>query len=329
VDNASGGIPDRSTLCRMQSDIATDLVMGGRPFLRPVALREGLSRRHLDRLVASGRLRRPLRGVLVDALVPDSLELRAACLALVVPPGAAVCRRTAAWLWGIDARAPGEHRSTPEVECVVPAGLAAPIRRAGVRSYEAWLPADDVCLVDGVLCTTPTRTAIDLARFLPRFMGLGAIDAMAHAGLVDPAVLAERVEAWKGERFVDRARQLIALCEPRTESFGESWLRLRVVDAGFPVPEAQICLPDAVRPRYRLDLGYPDRCVGLEYDGEEYHSELEHRRHDEARRLDCRLSFGWNVVGFVKGHVLGPSLQLEYAVGELLSMTPRITRRAW
>jgi hypothetical protein len=329
VDSVGGVIAGRATLGRVQNITSTDLVAGGRPFLRSVALRDWLTRRELNRLLSSGRLRRPLYGVLVDARVADSLELRAACLALVVPPGAAVCRLSAAWLWGVDARAPGEHRSTPQVECVVPAGRVAPVRRPGVRGYEARLPEDDVCLVGGVLCTTPTRTAIDLARFLPRFMGLGAIDAMAHAGLVDPVVLAERVEAWKGERFVDRARQLIALCEPRTESFGESWLRLRIVDAGFPVPEAQICLPDAVWPRYRLDLGYPDRRVGLEYDGEEFHSELEHRRHDEARRLDCRRSFGWDVVGFVKGHVLGPSLELEYAVGELLSMTPRVTRRTW
>jgi hypothetical protein len=302
------------------------LVMDGQPFLRRRALRHGLSRRLLDDMVRTGTVRQPLRGVLVDARVPDSLPLRASCLALLLPPGAAVCRTAAAWLYGIDCRVPGEHQRLPHVECVM---AGTPLKMPGVRGYEATVAPDDVQLVAGVPCTTPTRTAIDLARYLPRFMGLASLDAMARAGLVDPAELAVRVEQWKGQRNVDRARQLIGLCEPRTESFGESWVRLRVVDAGFPVPEAQICLPDDDHPRWRLDLGYRERKVGIEYDGEEYHSTDEQLAHDLRRRLDLERSFGWTVIGFTKGHVLGPSMDLELAVGELLSMTPRITRRLW
>jgi AbiEi antitoxin C-terminal domain len=304
------------------------LFMDGRPFLRRVAIAKDMPRRVLDGLLVSGLLRQPLRGVLVDARVPDSLPLRAECLALVLPPGAAVCRRTAAWLYGIDCRAPGEQHEIPLAECVVP-NVFSPVRRGGVRGYEALLSPDDVCLVEGVLCTTPVRTAIDLARFLPRFMGLAVIDAMAHRGLVETVELAVRVEAWRGQRFVARARDLIALCEPRTESFGESWLRLRVVDARFPAPEAQIELPDREPTRWRLDLGYREAKLGLEYDGEEFHSSEKQREHDEQRRLDCERSYGWNVYGFTKAHVLGPRMDLELAVGELLSMTPRLSRRGW
>jgi hypothetical protein len=304
------------------------LVMEGRPFLRRVAVANGMSRRMLTDLLASGVLRQPLYGVLVDSRVPDSLPLRAACVTLVLPPGAAVCRRTAAWLYGVDCRGPGEQHEVPVAECVVPK-IGNPVRRYGVRGYEAHLPPEDVCVVDGVLCTTPLRTAIDLARFLPPFLGLAAIDAMAHHGLVDPAALAVRVEDWRGDKFVAQARRLIALCEPKTESFGESWLRLRVVDAGFPAPTAQINLPDDASPRWRLDLGYPELKVGLEYDGEKYHSSEGQLAHDEQRRLDCFHSFGWTVHGFTKSHVLGQRMDLELAVGELLSMTPRLPRRLW
>lgn len=305
-----------------------DLVLGGLPFRRATALAAGYSRRDLDGLQAVGVLRQPLRGVLVDARAPDSVTLRAQCLAVVLPPGAAVCRRSAAWLYGVDCRGPGERDVVLQAECVVPAS-AEPVTRPGVRGYQAWLPEEDLWWIDGVPCTTPARTAIDLARFSPRYMGLGALDAMAHAGLVDPADLAVRVEAWRGERFVAQARRLIELCEPLTESFGESWTRLRLVDAGFPRPEPQIWLPDDDRRVVRLDMGYREQRAGVEYDGEEDHSSDEQQRHDEARRLRCEREWGWSVLGFGKALVLGPSMALELAVGELLSMTPRISRRMW
>jgi hypothetical protein len=97
----------------------------------------------------------------------------------------------------------------------------------------------------------------------------------------------------------------------------------------FPDGEAQICLPDDECPRWRLDLGYRDRRVGVEYDGEEHHSSDEQRAHDHRRRLDCERSFGWTVLGFTKSHVLGPSMELELALGELLGMAPCIYRRLW
>lgn len=305
-----------------------NLVLQGRPFRRRDAAAAGYGRRSLEAMIAAGLVQEVLRGVLVDVRRPDTLERRAAAVALVLPPGAAVCRGTAAWLWGIDCRPPGRHRETLPVECVVPAGTT-PLRRPGLTCFQARLPDADLCLVDGVPCTTPLRTALDCARYLPPFMALGTIDAMAHARLVVPAAMTAGIERWRGRRNVDRARRLIALCEPRTESFGESWVRLRCADAGFPRPEAQVNLPDDVHPRWRLDLGFREQRAGIEYDGEEFHSSDQQRAHDERRRADCERSFGWTVHGFTKAHVLGPSMQLELVVGELLSMTPRISRRLW
>ena len=119
------------------------------------------------------------------------------------------------------------------------------------------------------------------------------------------------------------------MCEPRTESFGESWLRLRCLDAGFPRPEAQVTLPDDVARRWRLDLGFLEVKAGAEHDGEAFHSADEQLAHDARRREDCLRSFGWTVFGLTNALVLGPSLQLEHALGEVLSMTPRISRRIW
>ncbi|MGH8939705.1 MAG: hypothetical protein ACRDV2_10200, partial [Actinomycetes bacterium] len=93
----------------MQSLPAYSTAFGPEPFTGPEAVRTGLGRDPLRALVATGRVRRVLRGVFVDACVPDTLELSARAVAKVVPPGTVICGRTAAWIWGVDALAMGAH----------------------------------------------------------------------------------------------------------------------------------------------------------------------------------------------------------------------------
>jgi hypothetical protein len=161
-------------------------------------------------------------------------------------------------------------------------------------------------------------------------MALAVADALAAAGLVVPEVLVARVAELPGVRGIAKARYLAGLVEPRTESMGESWLRLRIVDAGFPRPRVQIEVLDADgRCVYRLDMGWEERRIAVEYDGEEFHSTPEQVAHDRTRRADLEDRFGWQILAVGKGEVFGRSLALEHAVGELLSLQPRISRRAW
>ncbi len=126
-----------------------------------------------------------------------------------------------------------------------------------------------------------------------------------------------------------QARYLAAVVEPLTESFGESWLRLRLVDAGLPRPQAQIQVPDASPGGYRLDLGWPDRRVAVEYDGEEFHSSGQRRLRDERRRDDLLRRYGWTVLGVGKGEVLGRSAALEQTVAGLLGVPLTSSVRRW
>ena len=82
-------------------------------------------------------------------------------------------------------------------------------------------------------------------------------------------------------------------------------------------------------PVYRLDMGWRSRRIGLEYDGEEFHSSQAAREHDEARREELRRRFGWTVIGVGRGEVLGRGLALEHAVGGLLGKEPTIRVRRW
>lgn len=304
------------------------LVLGGHPFDRPLARAGGLRDSDVSALVATGVLRQVLRGVYLDARVPDDLAVRAACLRLRLPPGAAVVRLSAAWLLGVDGRMPGQLAAPPVVECAVPPGRQ-PLRRPGVRCYVASL-AGDLCEIGGIPSTTGERTGLDCLRWLRPHMALGVADALAASGHLRPDTLLTRAQGERRLRGLRQARYLAALIEPRTESMGESWLRLRIVDAGFPRPRVQIEVLDAAgRCVYRLDLGWEDERAAVEYDGEAHHSAPGQVTHDRRRRDDLEGRFGWRLLAVGKGEVLGPSMALERGVGELLSLEPRILRRAW
>ena len=302
----------------------------GIPFTRHSELGVRLGRRHVNTLLADGALTQPLRGVYVLGELADDLESRAAAVAQALPPGAALCRGTAAWLFGIgDVRGPGLVPTPADVECVV-ATAATPVRRSGLRCYQALLGPEDLVLVQGLWCTTPERTAADLARWLPRPMGLAALDAFAHRQLIDLDLVQMQLERAIGHPGVAVARGLLPLVEPDTESFGESWLRLRITDAGFPRPQAQVWVRDLHgHPVYRLDLAFPSLRIGLEYDGFQDHGSSANVSKDDVRRDRLRREFGWQVMGFHRGHVLGQQLHVERAVGELLGQAPSISRRSW
>lgn len=279
----------------------------------------GTSWAAMHRLVESGEYTQPFRSVLARRAALDEPGVRARAVATVLPPGAAVCRETAAWLHGIDARPPGLHLRPPALHCVVPPGTSR-VRRPGQRCWISDLSHDDVEVVHGVPVTTPGRTALDLARHSPRFVALAAVDAFAHQGLVDPRDLLARSRRMAGARNIARARFVLEQCEPATESAGESWLRLRLVEADLPRPTAQIRIRDRHgREVYRIDMGYPKARVGVEYDGEEFH----HRTGaqlmaDERRRHDLQTRFGWTVIGVHRGDVLGRRNYLERTVAGLI-----------
>ncbi len=307
-----------------------ELLLDGQPFDRRTARDHGVNGEQLRRMLLAGSVRRVLNDVYVDARAPDDLAFRARCLRLKLPRGAALSRLTAAWLFGVELTLLSPPDGPMPVECTVPPGRE-PLSRAGIRSYAAPLDADvDLVFVAGLPCTSPVRTAVDLLRWLRPHEGLAIVDAMSARGLIQALELPAAVERFTGAPGVAQARYLAAIVEPLTESPGESWTRLRLVDAGFPRPEAQIAVPnDGSARHYRLDMGWRGRRVAVEYDGEEFHEAPHQRRHDKRRRDDLRRRFGWTVLGVGKGEVLGPSMLLEWAVGALLGLEPRIARRRW
>lgn len=263
--------------------------------------------RKLPWLLARGEIRQLISGVYVDVRVPETIALRADALHLVVPSGATVCGRAAAWLHGIDSTALAPEPFRPE-----------------------WTFAERPAVeIQGLMVTTPAATAIELVKQLPRPFALSAVDGLLHAGM-PMSDLVTASAAYFPADSTSQAAQLLRIADGRAESPGESWLRLRLFDARFPRPELQVPVEGNGR-TYRLDLGYPNlpvdgRRLGLEYDSDQWHSSTKQQLKDETRRTELD-ALGWHIISVRRTDLWGSYPALELAIGEFLCQQPRLPRR--
>jgi len=207
------------------------------------------------------RCRRLLRGVYIGADAEVSVNTMAKAVALVLPDGCVVARTTAALLRGVDVRSPGNDA----IEVLTL--RERQIRRAGVRTSAGLLEHGDVTEIAGIPVTSPTRTAFDLARVRPLIERVVGLDAMLNRGGTTPDEVTAYIAAhryWRGVRWADVA---MGHAEPLSESPMETRQRMHLVLGGLPRPEAQVPLRLRNGRTARLDHGYVQWKVGVEYDG--------------------------------------------------------------
>lgn len=269
------------------------------PFTWAQAKALGFTRAQLEQLLDTRRIVRVLRGVYQPADLPDTIENRARAAALVVGPFAVLCDRTAAWLHGVDTFDFRELEILPPLETFRLRGRGRSRRPECVGGERDLLPRD-VETVGGVKVTTPVRTALDLGCGLRRRDALAALDSYMRLRGVERRQLYVELPRYFRRRGVVQLRRLLPLADPRSESPGESWTRMEIVDAGLPVPELQWWVYDTNgRPLWRLDMAYPKSRVAVEYDGREFHEPEAKREHDRARRTWLR-DHGWTVIVVTK-----------------------------
>lgn len=288
----------------------------GEPFTAVEAKATGISAKELRTMVRDGWVRSVLDGVYVDAASADTLDLRAAALFKVVPRNAVICDHTAAWLHGADVLGPTVQQGVPAVEVFRFDGDNR-IRRSGCSGGTRSLdPAVDIVEIRGMLVTTPLRTALDLGRLLPRGQAIGALDALMRVGGFSTYDMTQQLGRFRGARGVIQLRQLVPLADGRAESPAESLTRLRLLDAGLPLPQVQWEVVNVVGiVLYRLDLAYPDLMLAIEYDGREFHTSDEDRARDAERRADLRR-LGWTFVIVTSQDVYGAHPQVARLVRE-------------
>lgn len=127
------------------------------------------------------------------------------------------------------------------------------------------VPDADLFLVEGLRSTAALRTVIDCARSITGDWGVVIADAALHRGLVDEGALRTRVAGIRRLHGAARVRVLPDLFSARSESPGESLLRLRLRRMGL-VPEEQVEMP-WIEGNPRVDF-LIDGWLVVEFDGQ-------------------------------------------------------------
>jgi hypothetical protein len=223
----------------------------------------------------------------------DAATLDGRCRALlpVLGAGHAFSHATALKLWG--APLPGEASHGEELH-VTAVGERGRLERPGVTSWETGFGGVMLCELDGLPIVSPAdawaqvsgglgpgRRPLDLAWLVAigDFLLTGAREPsgqrrpLCHRGdLVDAA---RRRRGKRGAKLLSLALELV---RPGPQSPRESELRVAIIEAGLPEPVIQVPVTTALGLRHS-DLGYPDRRLLLEYQGD-------HHRTSRAQWLD-------------------------------------------
>ena len=116
------------------------------------------------------------------------------------------------------------------------------------------------------------------------------VDALLNATGATTAEVQAIAARYPGARGIRRFRTALDLVDSGAESPQETRLRLLLVRSGLPRPVTQIRVGNR-----RIDMGWPDHLVGVEYDGEQDWTNPEQHAGD-IERLEFLAARGWLIV---------------------------------
>jgi very-short-patch-repair endonuclease len=251
---------------------------------------------------------RILRDVYACAELPITHELRAVAAARLLVPGSVVTGRSAAVLWGL----PLAGRDD-DVELAVPPGStisAVPGLRVRRRVV------DGVTSQKGVRTSAAATTAVDLARSGPLDEAVAVLDRFVAAGVADLAAVRAAAALASG-RGCRQVRTAAALADGLAGSPQETRLRLLLHRSQLPQPVAQHVVRDAAGAFVaRVDFGWPDRKVAVEYEGR-WHGESPQQVAADRRRLNRLRAAGWTVVFVTAEDLRRPASVVALIAAEL------------
>lgn len=256
------------------------------PFIGSEALAAGRLSHH--------RLRVSYRAVFPDVYVPQHVE-----------PSLEV-RVRAAWLWsGRRAVVGGAAAAALHGAEWIPDGVPVELIHTNTRPPDGVLiRRDRLCagetqLCDGLVVTTPERTAFDIGRRGAAHSAVVRLDALSRATGFKADDVLRVATAHPRSPGLRRLEAALDLVDPGAQSPRESYLRLLLIDAGLPRPQTQIPVlgADGLPVAY-LDMGWEDPMVAVEYDGD--HHRTDRRQYvKDIRRIEMLEQLGWIIVRVV------------------------------
>jgi hypothetical protein len=213
-----------------------------------------------------------------------------------------VDKAVAAWLWS-ECRATAVGLSAAAlhgslwIDSREPAELnqASRTRPSGILIHSDTLVDDEICVVRGIKATTPARTAFDLGRRKGRTSAVIRVDALlqaTHLKLPDVQALIDRHPGVRGLR---QLRKVLDLADYGGESPQESRLRLLFTDNGMRPTHTQIEVFDGRYLVGRIDMGWPEWQVGVQYDGIQHWTDPNQRTRDIDQNVEYQ-DLGWRMV---------------------------------
>jgi hypothetical protein len=208
-------------------------------------------------------------------------------------------RTVGAWLWsrrravvaGVAASAlHGAAWVDADVTIELIAASARP--QPGLVVRNETLAEDEITCVAGIPVTTRARTAFDLARHFPRDQAVVRVDALMRVRSFSIADVLQLANRHRGVRGLKRLKEALPLVDVGAASPKETWLRLLLIDAGFPRPTTQIRVLDGRRLVAELDMGWEEFMVAAEYDGD-YHRTDRKRYAWDIKRQRKVERLGW------------------------------------
>jgi hypothetical protein len=171
----------------------------------------------------------------------------------------------------------------------------------GIITHDERFDCDDVTEIYGMTVATPQRTAWDIGRYLDRDDAVVHLDALSRATGLTAEQVMSLIERCKGARGIRRLRTAIDLMDGGAQSPKETWLRVLLIDAGYPRPATQIPVFDEYGREFAfLDMGWEDLKIAVEYDGEHHGTNARQWRWD-VRRLRKVHDRGWLHVKVIAG----------------------------
>ncbi len=215
----------------------------------------------------------------------------------------AALRAEAAWLWSkkravIAGNSAAALHGAKWADARRAAELIHHNRRppVGIHVWSDEIDDDEIVHIGGMRVCTPARAAFDLARRYPLDRAVAAIDSLVNATRLDTLDVEKLIAAHPARRGIPAARKALTFVDGGAESPRETWLRLLVMRAGYPRPETQIRVRDRYNYEFaRIDLGWEDRKIGLEYEGKHHQTDRFTYERD-IRRLDELSGLGWIIL---------------------------------
>lgn len=246
---------------------------------------------------AMSRPQSPATSVATEAGPPDgasspsvvaSSDWALASVLSVAPPGAALCRITAARRYGLTL--PDGLIVDPQVHVLVPSGRR--FRRRGVTD---WRGVEQRCIddVNGLRMTSLGDTWCDLASHLSETELIIMGDEIANRAGIEE--LQRAISRRRHGRHVRVARRALARVRCGSASPMETRARLGFVEGGLPEPELNVVLYDDSREWLaQVDFLWREARLIVEYQSD-YHGDPRRREADETRRRQLEAA-GYRVV---------------------------------